>query len=41
MAGSALFPNTQILFACVHSRVVEMFYDSGQLTNVTVDEVVA
>jgi hypothetical protein len=39
LAGAAA--NTQLLVACVHSRVAEMFFEQGQMTSINVDEVVA
>ena len=39
LAGAAA--NTQLVFACVHQRVAEMFYDNGTLSSVTIDEVIA
>ena len=39
LAGAAA--NTQLLVACVHSRVAEMFYEQGQMTSINIDEVIA
>ena len=32
---------TQLLVACVHSRVAEMFFEQGQMTSLNIDEVIA
>jgi len=39
LAGAAA--NTQLLVACVHSRVAEMYFEQGQMTSLNIDEVVA
>ena len=39
LAGTAA--NTQLVFACVHQRVAEMFYENGTLSSVTIDEVIS
>ena len=39
LAGAAA--NTQLLVACVHSRVAEMYFEQGQMTSLNIDEVIA